>query len=146
MKINNNDRGFTFFELCVALCIMLLMLTLGIPGFQSFFHRMELKNGVRTVTVGLSTARYKAVMKNKSVKFCIEDNRVVLKEKRSEKWEEFLHFDLDEKVTVSINSSPVFTPLGTVAPLCSIYVKNEVTQYKITLSIAGRIKVTEIRT
>ena len=145
MKINKNNRGFTLLELFITLGIAALVLMAGVPGFKSFFSRMEVSNGVRTVTAALNTARYKAIMKNKSVKFVVESSKIVLKEKRGGKWEGFSHFDLSEKVSFSINSSPVFTPFGSVAPLCSIYVKNEISQYKITLSIAGRIKVAEIK-
>jgi len=145
MKINKNKRGFTLLELFITLGIAALVLMAGVPGFKSFFRRLELRNGVRTVTAALNTARYKAIMMNKSVKFTMGDNKIVLKEKRGSRWEGFLHFDLSEEVSFSINSSPVFTPFGSVAPLCSIYVKNEISQYKITLSIAGRIKVTELK-
>ena len=145
MKIDKNNRGVTLLELFITLAIAALVLMVGVPGFKSFFCRMEVRNGVRTVTVALNTARYKAIMTNKSVKFTMETDKIVLKEKRDGRWEGFLHFDLSEKVSFSINSSPVFTPFGSVAPLCSVYVSNEISQYKITLSIAGRLKVTEVK-
>ena len=100
---------------------------------------------MRTVTSALSTARYNAIRMNRSVKFCIEENRLLLKEKKGKVWETFLPFDVDEAVSITINSSPVFSPTGYVSPLCSIYLKNEHYRYKITLSIAGRVKVIEVR-
>ena len=57
----------------------------------------------------------------------------------------FMNFRTIFVPSVKINSSPVFSPTGSVSPLCSIFVKNSKYQYKITLSISGRIKTTEIR-
>jgi hypothetical protein len=128
-------------ELLVVLCLLAILITLGIPAFKSFFIQWEASGGVRTVTTGLSYARYDAVKMNRSVKFCIEDNQILLKEKRSGVWEPFRSFDVEKNVSLTINSSPVFSPTGSVAPLCSIYVENERYRYKITISIAGRIKV-----
>ena len=65
-------------------------------------------------------------------------------EKRGEEWQTVSSTDLGDKVSASINSSPVFSPCGSVSPLCSIHVKNEKHHYKITLSIAGRLKVSKI--
>lgn len=138
-------NGISLMELLVVLCLLAILITLGIPAFKSFFIQWEASSGVRTVTTALSYARYDAVKMNRSVKFCIEDNQILLKEKRSGVWEPFRSFDVDEDVSLTINSSPVFSPTGSVAPLCSIYVENERYCYKITISIAGRIKVTMIR-
>jgi type II secretory pathway pseudopilin PulG len=141
----NSIRGITLIELLVALCILSLAGMLGIPMFKASVERWEVSGNVRTVTSALSTARYDAIKMNRSVKFCIENNRVLLKEKSGTVWVTFMTFEVEKGVTLSINASPVFTPIGSVAPLCSIYVWNEHYQYKITLSSAGRIKVMEIK-
>ncbi len=142
--MRQNKKGFTLGELLVVLSILSIIVTIGIPTFKSSFSRWEVTSGVRTVTSALSTARYNAIKMNRSVKFCIEENRVLLKEKKGKVWETFLPFDVDEAVSLTINSSPVFSPTGYVSPLCSIYVKNEHYRYKITLSIAGRIKIVKL--
>jgi Tfp pilus assembly protein FimT len=144
MKTNRNRKGITLFELFIALGIISLALTIMVPGFKSFSSRMEINNGLRAVTSALSTARYKAIMMNKRVKFTIEGEKIVLKEKKSNQWQEFMHFDLEKKVSFSINASPVFSPTGSASPLCSIYVKNKTYSYRITISMAGRIKVMEV--
>ncbi len=145
MKQNrNNNNGITLLELLVTLSVISLVLTVGVPGLKSFFSRVELSNSLRTVTAALGTARYKAVMMNKRVKFTLEKDRIILKEKKKGEWEELLHFDLEEKVSFSINASPIFSPSGSVAPLCSIHVENEIKHCKITISIAGRIKISEV--
>ncbi|MCX6579879.1 MAG: prepilin-type N-terminal cleavage/methylation domain-containing protein [Candidatus Aminicenantes bacterium] len=141
----NSKRGITLIELLVALCILSLAGMLGIPMFKASVERWEVSGNVRTVTSALSTARYDAIKMNRSVKFCIENNRLLLKEKIGAVWVAFMSFEVDKDVSLSINALPVFTPIGSVAPLCSIYVWNEHYQYKITLSSAGRIKVIAIK-
>jgi len=141
----NSKRGITLIELLVALCIFSLVGMVGIPMFRASVERWEVSGSVRTVTSALSTARYDAIKMNRSVKFCIENNRVLLKEKSGAVWVAFMSFEVDKDVSLSINALPVFTPIGSVAPLCSIYVWNEHYQYKITLSSAGRIKVIAIK-
>lgn len=146
-KINKKwkwQRGFTVVELLVVLFILGIIITWGVPKFRSFFARVEVNNGVRTVTLGLNSARYMAINMNRSVKCCVEGNRVVLKKKVAGAWEEFRGFDVAEKVILSANSSPVFSPLGSVSPLASFYVQNERMHFKITISMAGRVKITEL--
>jgi Tfp pilus assembly protein FimT len=144
MRANKRSRGISFLELFIALGIISLTLTMTVSGFQSFYRRMEINNGLRAVTSALSTARYRAIWMNKRVKFTIEEDKIVLKRKESSQWNAFMHFDLEKKVSYSINASPVFSPGGSVSPLCSIYVSNKTYCFKITISMAGRIKVLEI--
>ncbi len=136
-----NNKGLTVFELLITITISSILLTFGFRGFQSFQSRANINNGVRTIVSALNTARYKAICKNKHIKVNIKSNKFLLMEKKDKKWKEFLNFNPGEKVSLSINSHPVFSPTGFVSPLCSIHVKNEHYNYKITISIAGRIKV-----
>jgi len=136
-----NNKGLTVFELLICTTILSIILTSGFRGFQSFQSRANINNGVRTIVSALNTARYKAIEKNKHIKVTITNNKFILMEKKEKKWKEFLNFNPGEKVSISINSNPVFSQTGFVSPLCSIHVKNEHYNYKITISIAGRIKV-----
>ncbi len=140
----------TVFELFVTLAIISVVISMGMPGFNSYIKRMEVRNTLRTITGVLNTARFKAIVLNKGVKFCIEDKNeeemvIRLKEKKDSKWEEFMEFSLEKKVSITSNASPIFYPNGSIAPLCSILVENEVYHYKITISIAGRIKIAEMK-
>lgn len=147
MKQNNHKnskQGITLIELLVALCILALAGVVGIPMFRASVERWEVSGSVRTVTSALSTARYDAIKMNRSVKFCIENNRVLLKEKSGTVWVTFMTFEVEKGVTLSINASPVFTSIGTVSPLCTICVWNEHYYYKISISIYGRVKVVEV--
>jgi prepilin-type N-terminal cleavage/methylation domain-containing protein len=143
-------KGMTFIELFVTLAIISIVIAMGMPGFNSYIKRMEVSNTLRTITGVLNTARFKAVVLNKQVKFCIENKNewemvIRLKEKKDSAWEKFMEFDLEKKVSVSSNASPIFFPNGSISPLCSILVENEVYHYKITISIAGRIKTTRMK-
>ena len=149
---NKCQKGMTLFEMFVTLAVISLVVSMVMPGFNSYVKRMEVRNTLRTITGVLNTARFKAIMLNKRVKFCIEDKNeedtvIRLKEKRDgdSKWKKFMEFSLEKKVSVTINSSPIFFPDGNISPLCSILVDNEVSHYKITISIAGRIKITEMK-
>lgn len=147
---NKSKKGMTVFEMFITLAIISVVVTMGMPGFSSYVKRMEVRNTLRTITGVLNTARFKAIVLNKGVKFCIEDKNdeemvIRLKEKKDSKWEKFMEFSLEKNVSVTINSSPIFFPNGSIAPLCSILVENEVSHYKITISIAGRIKITEMK-
>jgi prepilin-type N-terminal cleavage/methylation domain-containing protein len=149
MKKNRNSKGFSLVEFFIAIALISILFAMGIPGFDLYFKRITLNNTLRAITAGLNTARYKAIMLNKKVKFCIEEEdtekRIILKEKRKNRWQELLHFDLEKEIYVYINAAPVFSPNGAVAPLCSVYVENDLSSYKITISSAGRIKVMELR-
>ncbi len=138
------SRGLTVTELLVALSIFALLIGFGVPAFRAFFKNVEINNSLRTVTLALNSARYKAIENNKSVKLAIKANRLVLLEKRNDVWEPFMDFDPGDKVTVSMNASPVFYPEGYIVPLCTVKVSCEETRYNITISIEGRIKVAKI--
>lgn len=137
--------GFSVVELLVVVCVLAITITMGANIFKASFSRWEASSGVRTVTGAMSSARYHAIRMNRSVKFCIEKNRIFLKEKESGEWKTFRSFGVDDNVSLSINASPVFSPEGFASPLCSIYVENGHYRYKITLSIAGRIKAAKIK-
>ncbi len=143
-KIRNRQGGFTLLESFIALSIISIILLMFAPGFKSFFKRMETANGLRTITSALSTARYRAISTNRDMKFTIRDQQVVLLEKNISGWEVWKCLDIDQKVLVSINASPVFYPNGSVAPLCTIFVNSGKEVYNITISIAGRFKISRI--
>jgi len=141
---SSGENGFTVLELLVTLSVFALVIGLGVPAFNAYSKKVEINNGLRTVTLAVNTARYKAIENNRSVKLKVEGNRLILLEKRDSAWASFMDFDPGDKVSVSSNSSPVFYPEGYIVPLCSFYVRSDEENYKITISIAGRVKVTEL--
>lgn len=140
----NKTRGFTFIESLVGLAVLTLLLTWSAPGIQSFFHRMTVTTGLRTVTVAFNSARYLSIGMNKRVKVSLSGRKILLMEMKNKKWEAFKDFELADDVNVSMNASPVFSPYGDVAPLCTVSVFCQGYRYKITISMAGRILVTQL--
>ena len=133
-------KGYTLVELLVALSVLGLLLAVGVPSFRGITARWDIAEGVRTVTAALYTARYNAVKMNRSVKFSIQNNEIQLREKEGRTWEVFQTFKVESNITITGNASPVFSPSGFAAPLCSVYVESERYRYRITLSSAGRVK------
>ena len=140
----SGKKGFTVLELLVTVAIFALVIGLGVPTFNAYTKKVEINNGLRSVTLAVSTARYKAIENNRSVKLKVECNRLVLLEKKDRVWASFMDFDPGDRVLVSSNSSPVFYPEGYIVPLCSFYVRSDKENYKISISISGRVKVTKL--
>jgi len=136
--------GFSVIEMLVAVTLCGLFLTVGFSGFKSFQHHTRTSNTIRTVTSAFNTARYRAIEHNKSIRVNLEHNKMVLKLKGAEDWEPYLDFQLPSGQTVTMNASPVFYPTGYASPLCTVVIKNSRDEYRITISIAGRIKVTKL--
>lgn len=145
---NSKQKGLGVFELLVTIGIISILITLAVPGFDSHFKRLEITNTLRTITGVLNTARFEAISTNKRVQFCISNQEggtlILLKEKIGSRWHEFKRFYLEKSVSVSSNASPVFFPVGSVSPLCSISVANDRRHFRVTISMAGRIQVTEV--
>ena len=147
MNFRNDGRikGFSLMELMVTSLVVSLVFALAVPNLNSFIKRSQLNNALRSVTGGLSNARYNAIMRNNPVKFSIEaendENMIRLREQRGSTWVVIDETKLEDGVSVSGNASPVFYPVGDVAPLCTVLVGNDISRYKITISMAGRIKV-----
>lgn len=136
--------GFTVVELLVTVVLASMVFLIGFTGFQSFQNRARATHAIRSVTSAFSRARYRAIQQNRSVKVCLEKGQLVLKTKRNNGWQTCTSHRLDNRIEVSMNASPVFSPTGFVSPLCSVFVTDQKHRHKITLSMAGRIKVTEI--
>ncbi len=147
MKITKTEtsRGFTVIELLIAVTISALIIVGGFSGFRSYQSRSYIQQTLRTITSAFNTARYKAIEDNRSVKVTIQGSTLLLLQSNDGDWQEVRRFHLEQHVDVDMNASPVFTPAGSVAPLCSVYVRNEHYTYKITISIAGRLKTIRIR-
>lgn len=136
--------GFSIIELLVAITLCGLVITIGFSGFKSFQHHTRTSNTIRTVTSAFSMARYRAIELNKSIRISLERGKLVLKLKGGGNWEPYLDFQLPSGQTVTMNASPVFYPTGYASPLCTVVIKNSRDEYKLTISIAGRIKVTKV--
>ena len=138
-----NKKGLTVFELLITVGLFSFLVIVMVPGLQSFFVRMEIHSGLRTLTSALSTARYLAIQNNQPVKVEIVAGSLQLSVDNGQGWQVTRSFALSDKLSVSANSRPVFSPLGFVSPLCTITLERQKRVYRVVLSMYGRIKVYE---
>jgi Tfp pilus assembly protein FimT len=136
-----NKKGVTIVELLVTVGLLAILVVTAVPGLQSLFIRLEIHNGLRTVTAALSTARYQAIQENRPVRVEVVPGRLLLSVDDGDGWQAARSFDLGGKLRVNANSRPVFSPLGNVSPLCTITVQMKQRVYRVVLSMYGRIKV-----
>ncbi len=136
-----NKKGLTVFELLVTVALFSFLTTMMVPGLQSFFVRLEIHTALRTLTSGLSAARYLAIQENQPVRVEVVTGRMLLSVDNGQGWQVTRSFDLSEKLSIRANSRPVFSPLGNVSPLCTITVEKQKRVYRVVLSMYGRIKV-----
>lgn len=140
--IDNRKKsgGFSLMESLISLSIISFFISFSIINFKPFFSRIEFNTGVRNIVSSLNMARYRSIRTGRNVKFGLKNNSVRLLEKIGKKWVLYSSRRL-KNIKAETNSSPVFHPAGNVSPLCSITVGNRYYSSKISLSIAGRIKI-----
>ncbi len=136
-----NKKGLTVVELLVTVLLFAFLIMAGVPGLQSFFARLEMHTGLRTVTAALSTARYTAIQENCPVRAEVARGCLRLSMDDGHGWRVFRCFTLSEKLSVGANGRPVFSPLGFVSPLCTITLALGKKACRVVLSMYGRIKI-----
>lgn len=138
-----NHKGLTVFELLVTIGLLWLLLLGAAPALDSFLARHELHAALRAVTVGLSLARCQAIRDGQAVRAEVAAGRLSLCRDDGQGWREFRGFELGGKVAVRANARPVFSPLGDVAPMCTITIRGKRRCCRVVVSMYGRVKVYE---
>jgi type IV fimbrial biogenesis protein FimT len=136
-----NKKGVTIVELLVAVSVFAMLVTVLIPGLGSFLMRLEVHTALRTVTSGLSAARYQAIRDNRPVRAEVVPGKLLLSRDDGQGWQVIKSFELGGKLRISANSRPVFSPLGNVSPLCTITLVARQKIYRVVVSMYGRLKV-----
>jgi len=136
-----NKKGLTIVELLVTVSLFAFLVVTIVPGMQSFFTRLEINTGLRTITAALNTARYQAIQENRPVRVEIVLGCLQLSVDNGQGWQVTRSFDVSEKLSIRANSRPVFSPLGSVSPLCTITLETQKRIFRVVLSMYGRIKV-----
>lgn len=62
-------RGFSLIELMLALVIVALFLTMGVPAFAQFLQNTQIRNAAETTLAGINLARAEAIRRNATVRF-----------------------------------------------------------------------------
>ena len=140
-----SSKGYSLMELITVTSLVSLILVLAFPHLKSYFAGNQITTGLRTITSALNTARYRAIKENRRIKFELTDKTIFLKVLGQDKeWAVLEKFTFSKDITLSINATPYFFPTGYISPLCSIIINNEHYKYKVTVSIAGRIKTQKL--
>jgi len=139
------DRGITVVELMAVMAILGIVLCMAVLGLRAYHRRADAVNGVRCVTAAMQAARYRAISDNRRVRLSRNDQgNLELEVRENGQWQLLKRIALPQGVMLSINAQPVFYPEGHVVPLCSANIRIGPYRRKISISMAGRIKVTPL--
>lgn len=143
--MNKRTCGFSLIEVVISIAILGLIIALLSHSFTNQAPKYQLKKATWEIYSRLNYARYKAIYRGMKYRVSFESNSYVLEKFDDPKgeWRTEQRSFLDG-VTITANNSPIFHPRGTVSNLASITVENSRGQYKISIAISGRIKVTEM--
>ncbi len=150
--IGKMESGFTLVELIIVMAIFGILTAIAIPNFISIMPKYRLNGAARQVMGDLMAARMKAVSLNKKVKvFFFNDHQYKVCDDANNNGEvsdgegdvqlRYIQAEYPD-VTFNLNktSDPIFSPRGT-ATNRTITLQNPSGSKKITISIAGRVKI-----
>ncbi len=69
-KNSNKQQGFTLIELMVALALVAILVTIGIPGFNNIIRDNRLVTGTNDLVTSMSLARSEAIRRGVPVTVC----------------------------------------------------------------------------
>jgi prepilin-type N-terminal cleavage/methylation domain-containing protein len=142
--------GFTIIELSIAIALIGILSAIALPDIAVWMASYRLKGAVRMVRSNLYNAKMLSAKKARQCKVIVdtEENTCIIQEgdksSGSKNWTdiESRSFSDYSGVTAEASANPIFNPRGTVSPTASIYLTDSNgVSIKITISIAGRIKV-----
>lgn len=67
-------RGFTLIELMIGLAVLVVLITIGVPGMQGMVHASRLSSAANEVSGAVQVARAEALRRNRSVLLCRSDD------------------------------------------------------------------------
>lgn len=143
--MNRRLYGFSLIEVVITIAILGLIIALLSYSFTNQTPKYQLKRATWEIYSRLNYARYKAIYRGKRYKVSFVSNgyEIQIFDDPEGEWRiEQRSFLVG--VTITANNSPIFHPRGTVSNLASIRVHNSRGQYKISIAISGRIKVTKM--
>ena len=150
--IGKMESGFTLAELIIVMAIFGILTAIAIPNFISMMPKYRLNGAARLVMGDLMAARMKAVSLNKKVKvFFFNDHQYKICDDANNNGKvsdgegdvqlRYIQTEYpDVKFNLNKTSDPIFSPRGT-ATNRTITLQNSSGSKKITISIAGRVKI-----
>lgn len=101
------ERGFTLIELIIVLIISVLLITIGIPGFQTLIQNNRLSAAVTSIQSNLSFARNQSVSYLNYVTVCPLENNIC-----SNNWSTGLDIFIDSDSDSTYDSDEVLLKAG----------------------------------
>lgn len=77
MKAPRKSDGFSLIELMIAIAIVAILLTTGIPAFTTLIQNSKLRNAAENCLAGLQRARSEALQKNDSIEFLLTNDNPI---------------------------------------------------------------------
>jgi len=147
----NRQTGFTLMELMVVLALLAIIATIAIPGFMSLLPGMRLNGAARQVMGDLMAARMKAVKLNHRTQVIFDsssqyricddaDNNGTVDDGEGDVQTKNIQTEYHD-VTMSSTNNPIFHPRGTATNLATVTLQNSSGSKTVTISIAGRVKI-----
>lgn len=142
--------GFSLTGLLMTLALAAVMVGMAAPSYLDLLPRHRLNGAARQVVGDLMWARMKAVQRNNRFRvFFLSDHEYRIlddtdndNEVDSGEWTVTRDLSAEYRdVVMSANNSPIFSPRGTASSLATITLANDAGSKRITISIAGRVRV-----
>lgn len=153
---SQKQQGVTLIELMIAIAILAVLLTVGVPSFKVWMQNSQIRTATESIQNGLQLARAEAVRRNEQVSFIlgtgtswtvqtVADGTVIQSRASSEG-------SANVTATVTGGTTATFNELGwlanpTTAPTqidldvpTSILPANESRELRITITSGGQIR------
>ena len=142
--------GYTLIELIVAIAIMGILASVGVPFFLSYYQAMVVRSGADEMATILNSARYQAIKQNTSICVALAANKVqyLVGGCGGAVWtgvgtDSAGFITLQNTMQVSgATASVVFTNLGAASTGGTYTVKNPTTGKTLTVTVAGSGRIT----
>ena len=142
--------GFSLLGQLITLTLAGIMLSIAVPGYLKVMPRHRLNGAVRQLTGDLMWARMKAIERNNRHRiFFLNDYEYrILDDADNDgavdpgEWTLTRDLRTDYRdVVMSSTNNPVFSPRGTASSLATITLANAAGSKRISISIAGRVRI-----
>jgi type IV fimbrial biogenesis protein FimT len=138
------SAGFTLIELMMALVIGAILLTIGVPSFQSFIVNQRVKTTAFEIVAALNYARSEAIKRNRSLTLDATDSGATWTLSVDDT--ELRSWSIPSKVTavladVTFNADGRSTAAATFT-ICDVDNSEGVLQRRVNLDLSGRANLT----
>ena len=150
LRTFRQTAGFSLLGQLITLSLAGIMLSIAVPGYLKVMPRHRLNGAVRLLTGDLMWARMKAIERNNRHRiFFLNDHEYrILDDADNDgavdpgEWTITRDLRTDyPDVVMSSTNNPVFSPRGTASSLATITLANPAGSKRISISIAGRVRI-----